>query len=253
MRTFMLLMFLADLICSCQKETGVILSETRTADDSTGILLVKRVIKYADATTTNDYSYDPNKKLVLTHTETTNNLTGTKQTSSLIFYRDDRGRVVKAALKYDQPRENILYDTIYTFNQFENTTSDKLVYSKKITSGNGIISIDSTTYQYNSNNQIIKTTNYIYSPNQQILSADAYYIWDYDTKGNLIQLRQYSNNAGNFELVITYQFRYDDKLNPMPHENSLIEWDWTSVSTNNVIEQKNIYPSNSFPPTPDEV
>ncbi|MFL5738860.1 MAG: hypothetical protein ACJ75B_01480 [Flavisolibacter sp.] len=244
MRTILFLSVVAALLFSCQREPGVTLSANRTSND-TGNLLIKTVVKYAGAATINDFSYDQNKKIVLKLTETTDNLSGAKQSSSINFYRDDKGRVFKIARKYDQPS----HDSIFTFNFYESNASDRLVYSKIIDAPTGQTSIDSITYQYNSNDQIVKTTHYLYSPNQQASGADSYYIWDYDSKGNLVQMRQYSNKAGSFELAITYQFKYDDKINPAVTETSLLEYNWyEAVSPNNLIEQKNIYPGQ-----PDEV
>jgi hypothetical protein len=240
-RKLIILSLASSILLSCQKEVSMSDNNgTVLIDDAA--LLVKTFDESANGSITTEYKYDVSKKLVSERTSMTNTSVGTR-TSSLYFYRDGLGRIIKTAHKYDQPIDNILYDTVVTSVIYETAISNKIVYSKTSTTANGITVYDSTRYAYNVDGKITRTEHFTYRQDDLPTippRRSNYFNWQYDATGNLIKMEQYSDFSGSgvFQLEIAYLFEYDNKINPYYSGDDIrLESDWYSASPNNVIKQ----------------
>jgi YD repeat-containing protein len=228
-------------MAACEKELSSTNHHDSNITDSQE-LLVKTIDESPGGSIITEYAYDQSSKLISERTTMTNTSVGTR-TSSMIFYRDPQGRIIKTAHKYDQPVENILYDTVITLVHYENQNSTKILYTTAATTANGITVYDSTLYSYNASNKVIKTQHYTYRSNEPLgtpRKKSNWFSWDYNSVGNLIKMEQYSDPAGNgaYQVDITYTFEYDNKINPYYSGDDIrLEGDWYSASPNNVVKQ----------------
>lgn len=226
---------------SCEKEVST--GNRNQTDISDGqALLVKTIDESPQGSIITEYKYDASENLVFEHTTITST-SASPRTSSLTFFRDQQGRVIRTAQKYDQPVENILYDTIITLVAYENAGSDKIRFTKTMTTANGITVNDSTLYLYNASGKVTQTKHYVYRSNDArgtLPRLANWFTWEFNAGGNLIKMEQYSDQAGTgtYQVAITYLFEYDNKVNPYYSGDDIrLETDWYSASPNNVVKQ----------------
>lgn len=232
------------LFTSCSKEYSTT-TNPLPLDSTASNLLIKRVDieRQVDSLVTT-YSYDVNKRLILQQFAGYSNSGGTPlvRNEARLFYRDALGRITKIAWKF-----NGVADTLYTNIIYENNTGSKILYKLGISTQSGKTRYDSTLYYYNTAGKIIKME-YYNSGNWPVEAAknNTYENWDFDANSNLVRLQQYNYSAAKamFELVISYDFLYDDKANPLLNSDDARLFDWFYVSNNNVTTQKvNILPT----------
>ncbi len=253
-KAYFLFALLAALFVSCQKDISLDAQNTTVVNellrgDENGELLVRMVsvsIPGSDSIV-QEYQYDSAKQLAQESFSAISTQAGaTKIYSSITrFYRDASERVVKVAQKYGQPVEGIVYDTTFTYITYQNAGSKKIMYTITITKSGSKTAYDSTVYFYGTNNRVNKTQHFTGSIIDSLSvtpKSQVYFTWQYESKGNLTKIEQFSdnNNNGNFELMISYEFKYDDKINPLFAQDDVrMEGGWGSVaSPNNVLEQK---------------
>jgi hypothetical protein len=231
----------SSILLSCEKEVSMT-NQNGAAFTDNHELLIKTIDDSPQGSIITEYKYDGTKKLVAENTTMTNTVLGTR-TSSFLFSRDSQGRIIKTAHKYDQPVDNILYDTVITLVFYENASSTKIRYSKTATTANGITVYDSTLYSYNTTGKVVKTQHFTYrssDPPGTVQRLINWFNWEYNAVGNLVKMEQYSDQAGNgtHSIDIAYLFEYDNKINPYYSGDDIrLESDWYSASPNNVIKQ----------------
>jgi len=209
MKKFTLFLLLSNIfLVSCQKDVAL---DPGTPGGSDNLLLVKTVSVQNNESYTTTYSYTADKKIEII------NITGTSGGLSVDnyrrFYRDAAGRIIRIAIKIS-PQNGIETDTVFTDVHYPNATTFNYDYTVQKISVSGFDVYDSTTYTYNSNNQITEGYTHQYNP---ILGPvqDLRFVYSYDAAGNLVKLEGYNNASGPMELVVTFNLGYDDKTNPL--------------------------------------
>ncbi len=209
MKKFTLFLLLSNIfLVSCQKDVAL---DPGTPGGSDNLLLVKTVSVQNNESYTTTYSYTADKKIEII------NITGTSGGLSVDnyrrFYRDAAGRIIRIAIKIP-PQNGIETDTVFMDVHYPNATTFNYDYTVQKISVSGFDVYDSTTYTYNSNNQITEGYTHQYNP---ILGPvqDLRFVYSYDAAGNLVKLEGYNNASGPMELVVTFNLGYDDKTNPL--------------------------------------
>lgn len=229
--------FCSTMMLSCEKEVSMT-NQSGSGNSDVPELLIKTIDESPQGSIVTEYKYDHAKKLVSEQTTMFNISRGSK-TSSILFFRDTQGRITKTAHKYDQPVDNILYDTVITLVYYEDPVSRKIHHTTTATTANGITVYDSVRYLYSALGKVVKTEHYTYRSNETRKKGN-WFSWEFNSAGNLVKMEQYSDQTGTgiYGVDITYLFDYDDKVNPYYSGDDIrLETDWYSASPNNVIKQ----------------
>jgi hypothetical protein len=151
------------------------------------------------------------------------------------FYRDATGRIIRIATKIP-PQNGIQTDTVFMNVHYPNATTFNYDYTVQKISLSGFDVYDSTTYTYNSNNQISESYTHQYNP---ILGPvqDLRAVYSYDAVGNLKKIEGYNNASGPMELTATFDLAYDNKTNPLAVDKQefLVSGGNPGSSKNNII------------------
>lgn len=203
---------------SCQKEIS---RENRPIDhtDSTSAptgLLMKKVETYLPGNFdwfTTEYDYDSSRHISnITLTQKIKQADGNIETTRAVlhFFRDNIRRVTRIGSLPDT-------SSINTIIAYENSLSQKVtnisVY-RTIATGARLL-LDSTVFEYNSNDLIAKTSHH-----KRLTGNDtkllAYQQYLYDNEGNMIEAKLFQDDNGddNFQVVLTYQWELNTKINP---------------------------------------
>lgn len=156
------------------------------------------------------------------------------------FYRDNLQRIIRIGAFPDT-------SSINTIIHYADASSDKVIAAVILkNNGSSTELLDSTVFEYGNNGKISKSSHFIPAGNG-IPQLSTYQLYGYDLNGNVISKALYQDDDanGSFEVALTYQWEYDEKLNPMfQNEIGYIQWGelWPEYSSkNNVTKQVNVY------------
>lgn len=244
MKKLFILALFSGLILSCQKETSLDSNGSNSPEGNKS--LYKVVTTYLPDSFdyyVREFEYDSNDKIqkikstfkIKRNNGTIDILQGTAQ-----FFRDNLQRIIRIGSFPDTSSVN----TIIHYTDASSTKISSAVILKS--TGSSTVLLDSTVYEYGSNGMISKSSHYIPSANGIPVLA-TYQVYGYDLNGNVISKALYQDDDanGSFEVVLTYQWEYDDKLNPMfQDELAYFQYGelWPEYSSkNNVTKQVNVY------------
>jgi hypothetical protein len=235
------------LVCvftlSCRKDLSA--PGTQTLSDN----LLSETITVSMATGSDsvifEYAYDNNSRLSAM-TSIIQTSTPPDNISYTTYTRDNSGRIVRIAQWYNQPQENITYDTGYTSVNYLSQGSGQLSYAIRITKPVGGAAVyDSLVFVYGASSRPGVTVDYTYPvPGPDSISSSRA-VWTWDASSDLVELDQYGDSGitGNGQLNTTYQFSYDNKTNPLYFQDDiLLPGYWYTCSPHNMTTQKNIFP-----------
>jgi hypothetical protein len=253
MQKINLLIILLTLLISCRREVSIEPPPGTTTGDSG--LIVKKVDEFTQPgyagkpTFTTEYKYDSEKKLIR---EVFIAINGNDSTHSESLYgRDSKSRVVTIDSKsqrfingvpYVSP-EGVGSDTITTTVIYLDAISGKINYIKATGHSGEKVFTDSTAYEYDNNDHVMKTTSY-YLPTVQrpgdTLVLSGYSSWVFNEKGSLLQLEQGGTDTLG---LIRYRYEYDNKINPLFKKEDVFLGQWEDYSPNNVVKQNVFIPA----------
>jgi hypothetical protein len=239
-----ILAFSAILPFSCQKEVSEMIQRRNNTDSTDTGLLYKFVRTYLPDNLDwyiSEFEYDSAKHLIFqsnTLKIKQSNGTLTVTNGTMQFFRDNAGRVVRIGTLPDT-------SSINTIINYENALSSKVVSTYTLrTTVSGATVLDSIVFDYNADNRVLKSSFYqrLHIPAGP-LQLTSYQLHQYDSRGNMLQKKVFQGDITNgFNLVITYNFEYDNILNPLYHTDvALFYYDWAYMSPNNITKQKNDY------------
>jgi YD repeat-containing protein len=211
------------LLFACRKETPT--------SPTAGRLVVKQTDTWdTQNPVSTTYEYDDSGRLIAEHGQ----LTGPIDTK---YNRDNLGRI-----------------NLITVNQAGNSSARSIQYSSAnsrqvlytvswtVSGGNIKTPIDSTTYEYNTQNKPASISYFDLSGAKPVWSSVSK--WTYDVKGNPLTLENFLVDTIQLLVFnIGYQFSYDAKINPYyTQDDALLPEKWyLSASINNLIKQTNHY------------
>jgi hypothetical protein len=214
------IMFLT-LIASCKKDDA----------PAPQNLLDKVVTKIGTDSLVTTYTYNAQNRLM----GEVQNDPANSETYTTALNRDNNGRVSK-----------VTYSTVGTTNPgsigvdffYLGATDQKLRNGKSFFVVSGVTINDSMAYEYNGT-QVTKTNHY-YSTTTVPYTLIGYYAYTYDARNNITSVKYYEVDApgsSNFQLLLTYTYVYDDKVNPiLSKDDALMEFNGSQyISPNNVV------------------
>jgi hypothetical protein len=244
MKKLLFLFLLAVFILSCEKENSVDSNGVNSPDGSPQ--LSKVITTYLPDNFDyyiREFEYDAND--LVYQIKSTFKIKRTNGTIDVIqgttqFFRDNLQRIIRIGSSPDTSSINTIIHYV--------DPSSKKVASAVIIKNIGFSSVilDSTVFEYGNNGKISKSSHYIPNANN-IPKLSTYQVYGYDLNGNVISKALYQDDDanGSFEVALTYQWEYDDKLNPMfQDEIAYFQWSelWPDYSSkNNVTKQVNVY------------
>lgn len=199
-------------LCSCQKEKSFEDPGGTTGGGTPSVPgLLTRVVSVAGAdSSATDYTYDDNKSLItVTYTSTK----GGNQYTRL--YRNAAGIVTQFTVKNDDYVSNGV-DSVVTILNYDQSKSR---YSYSITNLNfsGVDYRDSTVYSYNSNGRLLNKTSYLRGASSPyLLYSKTDYSFNSGNNVAIEKLYSYDLTTKIWDLEATYNYTYDDKINPLP-------------------------------------
>lgn len=209
-------------------------------------LLDKVVTRFGSDSIVATYSYNSVRKLT-----GQSNLESDGTNSSLTFERDNQGRVSKLTSRLTAPgtvAETDVTDFIYL-----GPSDVKVRNGLNLFSSSGVQVRDSIAFTYTGNR--VSRTDHFYSASGIPPVNVIRYEYQYDTKGNMTQVRlsQVSSLTGPLQLTGTLNLSYDDKINPVySADDALVEQVINQyVSPNNITRLSFVAtdPTNSFDAT----
>jgi len=232
---FYLLCFGMILLYGCRKETSngpqPNSANPLGSDSTAGRLVIKQTDIWDNATpVSTTYEYDDSGRLMAEHGQ----LTGPVDTK---YDRDMLGRINLITV-------NQAGNSSGRSIQYASANSGQVLYTVSWTvSGSSIKTpVDSTLYEYNTQNKPASISYFDLSGAKPVLSSVSK--WTYDVKGNLLTLENFLvDTTHSLVFNIGYQFIYDDKINPyFTRDDALLPEKWyLSASVNNLIKQSNHY------------
>jgi uncharacterized lipoprotein NlpE involved in copper resistance len=199
------------LLCSCKKELSLENPDSIPGGSTTtGTGLLTRMVSVAGAdSSVNDYGYDAAGHLITVNYTSTR---GGNQYTRL--YRNSAGVLTKFTIKSDD-LDSAGIDSIETVVTY-NSAQGRYAYGIATINFSGVVYTDSTVYNYDNNGALINKTTYAKAgpSNYQLYSKNDY---SYNTGNNIGVEKYYTFNgtANNFDLEATYNYTYDDKVNPL--------------------------------------
>lgn len=230
------IMFLA-LIASCKKEDA----------PAPQNLLDKVVTKEGTDSVVTTYTYDAQNRFV---NESTNDPVNS-ETFTMALTRDNNGRVSKITeSEASSTPSSSATDFVYL-----GATDPKLRNGKTFFVTSGVTINDSSAYEYNGSQ--VTRTNHYWSTTTVPYTLIEYYVFTYDTRGNVTSVKFYQTDtpgSTNFDLLYTVTYTYDDKINPIySKDDALTEYIGNQyVSPNNITSltyNDAVTPSNNFTAT----
>jgi YD repeat-containing protein len=221
------------MLYACRKETQTNSGNPLGPDSTAGRLVVKQTDTWDNtAPVSTAYEYDDSSRLIAEHGQ----LTGPIDTK---YNRDNLGRI--NLITVNQAGNSSLRSIQYT-----SVNSLQILYtvSWTVSAGNIKTPVDSTLYEYNTQNKPASISYFDLSGAKPVWSSVSK--WTYDAKGNLLTLDSYLVDATQLLVFnIGYQFSYDDKINPyFTQDDALLPEKWyLSASANNLMKQANHYSS----------
>lgn len=219
MKNNLILLFTISIILfSCKKND---------VNNSSSSQLLKVVSTLGSDSTVTEFTYDGNGRFIVEKTTVVEN--GSSEISTKSIVRDAGGRATRVVESL--PGISAFVDYVYL-----NPSGPKVRNGLLKLDFGGIPVTDSIAFQYGT--KVSKTTHY-YS---LLGSAPevAYYIeYAYDGKGNMTQVKFYQpDDAGDITLSDTYNYEYDDKVNPVYfNDDVLVEYVGNQyVSPNNLVK-----------------
>lgn len=145
---------------------------------------------------------------------------------SISLIRDDSGRVIRSIFVDGFSQDEI---TNFQYN------ASKVKYGIRSFLIGGASVIDSVVYAHS--NKVSRTTSYITLPGAST-ELDQYFEYKYDSRGNLVEVKNYLSGGSADFLFGTYTFEYDDKINPWySNDDVLVDFnDRLYTSPNNVLK-----------------
>jgi hypothetical protein len=256
---FLVLIIVSVLVISCQREVDGGIASQRGGDSS---LLIRRVDEGTEPgrvekyTSTTDYQYDIEKKLIRVEWNFVN---GTRTWKDVTKYiRDSKGRVETIENISKQFDNGVPYvsperflDTFVTHYVYQDESSNKLLYSKRVYRVGEKTAKDSIVFEYDTDSNVKKTLEYylglaIHLP-EDTLPLKSFSTYAHDAAGNLTENALYIiESNGSFTLNIRYRFEYDDKINPLYMKGDVYLYYWGQYAPHNVVKQ-NVYLPGSSP------
>ena len=246
MKKLLVLALFAGLFVSCEKETSVDSNGGNAPEGNKS--LAKVVTTYLPDNFDyyiREFEYDSNDLIlrikstfkIKRNNGTIDVIQGTAQ-----FNRDNLQRIIRIGTFPDTSLVNTI---IHYADASSNRVSSSVILKNN---GGSSLLLDSTVYEYGTNGRISKSSHYIPSANG-VPGLATYQVYGYDLNGNVISKALYQDDDanGSFEVALTYQWEYDDKLNPMfQDELAYFQYGelWPEYSSkNNVTKQVNVYAS----------
>lgn len=240
-----LTLFTIILFTSCQKEiewpgypnkdNDSTIIDTTTTPPTEGDLLVKVVEEQNGETLTTSYTYDNQKRLMTTTVD--GSIAGQNLGLFTRYVRDATGRIVLIARKVADIA-GVSLDTSYEVVHYPNATTFNYDYTITTIGAFGLESYDSSVYTFDNQNRLIQSISYISnSLDPSTITESNKYVNTY-TAGNLSKVQQYADisHNGNYELVATENFEFDDKDNPATRDAQPFLIDRTEgASRNNIV------------------
>lgn len=201
------IIFLA-LIASCKKEDAPapqnILDKVTTKEGTDSIVT--------------SYTYDAQNRFV---GESVNDPINS-ETYTRSLTRDNNGRITKIT---DAEVSSTPSSSVIDF-AYLGATDTKLRNGKTFFVVSNVNINDSSAYEYNGAQ--VARTNHYWSTATFPLTLIEYYVYTYDARGNMTEVKYYQTDAPgstNFQLVETLTFTYDDKINPIySKDDALVEY-----------------------------
>jgi len=218
LKTILAFVLFTLLLQSCQKEVSVANRPGITPDSiyrPAGLLMKKVATSVPDNIDwyTTEYGYDSSNRLSsIAFTQKMKKPDGSIATikGALQFIRDDIGRISKIVSLPDTSPVN----AIITYQNATSQKASNVSIYKTLISGEKLL-LDSSVFEYNSNNLIEKTSRYERLPGNaaKLLTYQQYL---YDNLGNMSEAKlfQDDDDDGTFQIVLTYQWEFNNHSNP---------------------------------------
>ena len=222
------------LFSACKKESSLENPDNNPGGGVGGgnpaqALLTRMVFVAGGDSVATDYTYDANKRLTTFTYATTG--------GGNIFKRIVRNSagIMTGFITKSEELQGLGIDSLVTTLNYDNT-ENRYAYSTSSLSVGGVSYNDSTAYIYDGNRNLTQKVSYA-----QVSSAtyEPYQKVEYSYgSGNVLSEKYYdTDNNGNWQLLGTYDYSYDSKINPIKlgHEAMIVLDDGTYFSNNNVI------------------
>lgn len=197
------------------------------SNNSSGSQLLKVVSTLGSDSTVTEFTYDGNGRFIVEKTTVVED--GSSEVSSKSIVRDASGRAKRVV-------ESVPGFSGFVDYTYLNPTGSRVRNGLLKFDFGGIQVTDSIAFQYAT--KVSKTTHY-YSLLGSVTEVAYYIEYAYDGKGNMTQVKFYQpNDAGDITLSDTYNYEYDDKVNPVYfNDDVLVEYVGNQyVSPNNLVK-----------------